>query len=148
MIGEVVAYAANRATGGAVDSISRRAGWYVAGGLIFLFGAMFAIMAAFWYLEPRYGTIQSAAAIAAVCIFSAIMCFAVPGAVETMKKRRAQAEVRAAATAAGVAPASETAQAVHAEAVEAVDFFGPFRVMLTAFMFGMGVAKQAKQFRR
>ena len=104
MISEVVAYAANRATGGAVDSISRRAGWYAAGGVVFLFGAMFAIMAAFWYLEPRYGTIESAAFIAGACVVAALLCFAVPTAVEAAKQRKAKAELQAAAAAAGTGP--------------------------------------------
>ena len=145
MISEVVAYAANRATGGAVDSISRRAGWYAAGGVVFLFGAMFAIMAAFWYLEPRYGTTQSAAFIAGACVLAALLCFAVPTAIEAAKQRKAKADLQSAAAAAGT---SETMQAVNDEATEAIDYFGPIRVMVTAFMFGLGAAKQAKQFRR
>ena len=44
MISEVVGYAASRATSGAVESISRRAAWYAAGGVVLLFGLFFAVL--------------------------------------------------------------------------------------------------------
>lgn len=138
MIGEVVAYAASRATSGAVDSISRRAAWFAAGGALLLLGLIFAVMAAFWTMEPIYGSVQSAGLIAGVCLIFALVLFVVPGAAQWMQRQRDKEKAKVAD------PVADTIQAVNVEAAEAVDYFGPLKVMVTAFMFGMGAAKQLR----
>jgi hypothetical protein len=138
MIGEVIAYAANRAAGGAVESVSRRALWFGVGFLGAIFGVIFLIMAAFWTIEPVYGTVQSAALIAAGCITLALVCFVVPGIIEYFQRQRAKQKTEE------IGQVAETIQAVKEEAVEAVDYFGAARVMATAFMFGLGAARQLK----
>lgn len=141
MIGDVVAYAASRATSGAVESISRRAIWYIAGGLVLLLGCFFAVLAAFWTLKPVYGSIPTAIGIAVVAAAGGLMCFVVPGIVQYRQSRRA-------AEAAKVAdPVTETIKAVNVEASEAVDYFGPAKVLATAFMVGVGVARQLRALR-
>jgi hypothetical protein len=139
MISEVVAYAASRATSGAVESISRRAAWFAFGGVVLLFGLFFAIMAAFWIVEPIYGAVKSAGLIAGGCLIAGLLCFAVPGAVQLVQRRRANQQAEA------TTPVNETIQAVNVEAAEAIDYFGPVRVMATAFMFGMSAGKQLRR---
>ena len=79
MISEVGAYAASRATSGAVETISRRAAWFAAGGVVLLFGLFFAILAAFWIIEPYYGPVQAAILVASACLVIGVACFVIPG---------------------------------------------------------------------
>lgn len=139
MIGEVMAYAASRAAGGAAENISRRAAWFAAGGAIFVLGLVFAVLAAFWALQPHYGPIQSAAMIAGASLLAALVCFAVPAMVQAGQKSRAKANAET------VSPVAETIDAVKVEAAEAVDYFGPAKVMASAFMLGLGAAKQLRR---
>jgi predicted anti-sigma-YlaC factor YlaD len=141
MIGEVVAYAASRATSGAVESISRRAVWFVAGGLVLLLGCFFAVLAAFWRLEPIYGPVNTAAGIASVAIAAAILCFVIPGVQQYRQRQRAVEAAKVAD------PVAETIKAVNVEASEAVDYFGPAKVLATAFMVGIGLAQQLRALR-
>ncbi len=141
MIGEFLAYAANRATSGAVESVSRLALWYGAGVSILLCGLFFVVLAAFWTLEPSYGPIQAAGIIAGTCIFLSLLCFVVPGIVSYVHKQRAIEKAKAASA----DPVAETIETVKSETADAVDYFGPIKVMLTAFMFGIGAAKQMRR---
>jgi hypothetical protein len=141
MISEVVGYAASRATSGALESISRRAVWFVAGGVVLLFGLVFAVLAAFWLIEPFYGPVQAAILVASACLVAALACFVVPSVVQFVQRKREKDKL-----ASGPA-VNETLEAVTAEAAEAVDYFGPLKVMATAFMFGMGAAKQLRRLR-
>jgi hypothetical protein len=141
MISEVVAYAASRATSGAVENISRRAGWFALGGVVLLFGMFFAVLAAFWIIEPYYGMVQSAALVASACLVLGLLCFVIPGMVQAIQLRRAKQKI------ADGPPVNETLEAVNVEAAEAVDYFGPLRVMATAFMLGMSAAKQLRRAR-
>ncbi len=139
MIGEFIAYAANRATSGAVDNISRRAAWFAVGGAVSLLGLIFALLAAYWTIEPVYGPVQSAALIAGGCLSVAVLCFVVPSVVQAVQRQRVKVKAQVADQ------VTDTMQAVKVEAAEAVDYFGPVRVMVTAFMFGMGAAKQLRR---
>jgi hypothetical protein len=141
MISEFVAYAASRATSGAVENISRRAGWFAVGGVVLLFGLFFAVLAAFWIIEPHFGPVQSAVLVASTCLFFGLLCFVIPGIVQVLQQRRAKEKIAAGP------PINETLEAVNAEAAEAVDYFGPLKVMATAFMLGMSAAKQLRSAR-
>ena len=138
MIGDVIAFAASRATGGAVETVSRRALWFGIGAFGAIVGVIFLVMAAFWTIEPMFGTVQSAALIAAGCIVTALVCFLVPTVVEYSQKQRAKRKTEE------VGQVAETIATVKTEAVEAVDYFGAARVMATAFMFGLGTARRLK----
>lgn len=139
MISEVVAYAASRATNGAVESISRRAAWIAAGSVVLLFGLIFVVLAAFWTIEPIYGPVQTATLIASACLFVAMLCFVVPSALQFLQRQRVIAKSK------DSDPVTETIDAVNVEAAEAVDYFGPLKVMATAFMLGLGAAKQLRR---
>ena len=138
MISEVVAYAASRATNGAVENISRRAAWLAAGSIVLLFGLFFVVLAAFWTIEPIYGPVQTAALIATACLVVALLCFVVPSALQFLQRQRVIAKSK------DSDPVTETIDAVNVEAAEAVDYFGPLKVMATAFMLGFGAAKQLR----
>jgi hypothetical protein len=139
MISEVVAYAASRATNGAVENISRRAAWLAAGSIVLLFGLFFVVLAAFWTIEPIYGPVQTAALIATVCLVVALLCFVVPSALQFLQRQRVIAKSKE------TDPMTETIDAVNVEAAEAVDYFGPLKVMASAFMLGFGAAKQLRR---
>ncbi len=88
MISEVLAYAANRATNGAVENISRHAAWLAAGSVVLLFGLIFVVLAAFWTIEPIYGPVQTATLIATACLVVAMLCFVVPSALQFLQRQR------------------------------------------------------------
>lgn len=139
MISEVVAYAASRATNGAVESISRRAAWLAAGSVVLLFGLIFVVLAAFWTIEPVYGPVPTAMLIATACLVVAMTCFVLPSALQFLQRQRAIAKSKE------TNPVTETFDAVNVEAAEAVDYFGPLKVMATAFMLGFGAAKEFRR---
>ncbi len=139
MISEVVAYAASRATNGAVENISRRAAWLAAGSIVLLFGLIFVVLAAFWTIEPIYGPVQTAMLIATACLVVAMVCFVLPSALQFLQRQRAIAKSKE------TNPVTETIDAVNVEAAEAIDYFGPLKVMATAFMLGFGAAKEFRR---
>lgn len=138
MIGDFLAYAATRATSGAVENVSRRAGWYAAGTSVLLCGLFFGVLAAFWTLEPSYGPVLTSGIIAGACLIIALLCFVVPSIVQAAQRRRIVEKAKV------TDPVAETIEAVNVETAEAVDYFGPMKVVLTAFMLGMGAAKQLR----
>ena len=139
MISELVGYAASRATNGAVENISRRAAWLAAGSIVLLFGLIFVVLAAFWTIEPIYGPVQTAILIASACLVVAMICFVLPSALQFLQRQRAIAKSKE------TNPVTETIDAVNVEAAEAIDYFGPLKVMATAFMLGFGAAKEFRR---
>lgn len=139
MISELLGYAASRATNGAVENISRRAAWLAAGSIVLLFGLIFVVLAAFWTIEPIYGPVQTAMLIATACLVVAMLCFVLPSALQFLQRQRAIAKSKE------TNPVTETIDAVNVEAAEAVDYFGPLKVMATAFMLGFGAAKEFRR---
>ena len=139
MISELVAYAASRATNGAVENISRRAAWLAAGSIVLLFGLIFVVLAAFWTIEPIYGPVQTSMLIATACLVVAMLCFVLPSAFQFLQRQREIAKFKE------TNPVTETIDAVNVEAAEAVDYFGPLKVMATAFMLGFGAAKEFRR---
>ena len=139
MISEVLAYAATRATNGAVENISRHAAWLAAGSVVLLFGLIFVVLAAFWTIEPIYGPVQTAMLISTACLVAAMVCFVLPSALQFLQRQRAIAKSKE------TNPVAETIDAVNVEAAEAIDYFGPLKVMATAFMLGFGAAKEFRR---
>ncbi len=134
MIGDAVLYAVSRAMHNAIDNVSRRATWTGIALAFFAGGFVFALMLAFWYAAPRIGTLHAAAAITIVCFGIGAIALAVPSVVEWMEKRGNKDESAIATT---LAVAQE-------EAHEAVDYFGPTRLIGAAFLFGLGAARRLK----
>lgn len=137
MLGSLFSYAATRVAGDAVDGIARRAIWGGLAAVLLLTGFIFGLMIVFWVFEPEYGAVRVAASIAAASVIAALMALAIPAIVEWRKKR---ANAKPAAS----NPVVQTVAAVKDEAEAAVDYFGAVQVVASAFMFGLGAARQMR----
>ncbi len=135
MLGNLLLYAANRATQGAVDSITRKASWGGFAVFSMLVGIIFGLIVVFWALEPRYGAIASGLFIAIGCFGVGIISMMIPQFLDWLEKKAKSA----------AAEPESTVAAVKDEVAEAVDYFGPLRVMGSAFMLGLGIARSLKR---
>lgn len=138
MLGQLFTYAATRAAGDAVDGIARRALWGGLAAVLLLTGFIFVLLIVFWLFEPEYGAIRVAAAIAAVCAVAALISLSIPPLLEAIKKR---AKERPSPS----APVSQAVAAVKEETEAAVDYFGAVQVVASAFVFGLGAARQLRR---
>jgi hypothetical protein len=137
MLSSLFSYAASRVAGDAVDGIARRAVWGSLAALLLLTGFFFALLIAFWVFEPEYGAIRVAAVIVAICVAGALSALAVPAILEWRKRRMTQ-------TARSADPMVQTVAAVKDETEAAVDYFGAIQVVASAFMLGLGAARQLR----
>ena len=126
-------YAANRVTQGAVDSVARRATWGGIAAVMLLFGVIFAVIVAFWLLQDRYGATAAGVIMAAACFVLALIFLSVPQIIERFERQVQQASE--------ADPLAEGAKVVEEEMHEVVDYFGPLRVVGSAFLLGLGVAR-------
>ena len=138
MLNSLFAYAATRVAGNVVDGIARRAVWGSLAAVLFLTSFVLALMIGFWTFEPVYGAVPTATAIATGCAAMAVLALAVPAFSEWRKRSAATADnVESSAI-------SEAVSAVDEETVAAVDYFGAIQVVASAFMFGLGAARQLR----
>lgn len=135
MIGEMVLYAANRATQGAVDNVARKASWGGFAVFLMLVGTIFSLVVAFWWLDRRFGAIGAGSIIAVGCFVVGIICMLMPNFLDWLATRAKKPD----------ALVDDTVSAVKAEMTEAVDYFGPIRVVASAFMLGLGIARSVKR---
>lgn len=135
MLGDMVLYAANRAMGGAVDSAARKASW--GGVAIFLLGVgtIFSLIVAFWLLDARYGATAAGLIISAACFVIGVICLSMPRLLDWLQAKSKRQED----------PVAETVTAVQEEVAEAVDYFGPIRVVGSALLLGVGIARSLKR---
>lgn len=138
MFGQLFAYAATRAAGDAVDGIARRALWGSLAAVLLLTGFVFVLMIVFWLFEPEYGAVQVAAMIAAGCAIAALVVLSIPPILEALRKR-------ASARHAAPGPVTQAVAAAKEETEAAVDYFGAVQVVASAFMFGLGAARQMRR---
>jgi hypothetical protein len=135
MIGEIMLYAANRATSGAVETVTRRASWGGIAIFLLLSGTTFGLVAIFWWLSSSYSPSIAASLMAAGCIIIGIGFLMMPKILDWWEaKAKKPAE-----------PVADTVNAVKTEVSEAVDYFGPIRVVTSAFMLGLGIARSVKR---
>jgi hypothetical protein len=135
MINNLILYAANRATQGAVDNVARKAVWGGFAVFMTLAGVVFGLIVAFWLLLERYNVATAGLILAGVCFAIAVGGFAMPSILDrrdTLAKPPSD-------------NATQAIAAVKVEASEAVDYFGPIRVIASAFMLGLGAARQIKR---
>ena len=137
MLKSLISYAATRVAVDAVDSIARRAVWGSVAAVLFLTSFVLAIMIAFWTFEPIYGAVLTAAGIAAGCILFAGLALIVPALLEWSRNSAVAAKVEDSSIA-------NVATAVEEETEAAVDYFGALQVVASAFMFGLGAARQLR----
>jgi hypothetical protein len=134
MIGEMILYAANRATHGAVENVARKASWGGFAVFLLLVGTIFSLIVAFWWLDGKYSAIVAGAIIAAGCFIVGTLCLLMPGFLDRLEARAKKP----------ADPVADTVNAVKVEVTEAVDYFGPLRVVASAFMLGLGIARSVK----
>lgn len=138
MIGNLILYAANRATHGAVDNVTRKASWGGFAVFLLLVGTIFSLIVTFWMLSERYDAPVAGAIIAAGCFVVGFLCLLMPQYLDWL-------EAKSKAKTTPLTPAQETVSAVREEVAEAVDYFGPIRVVGSAFMLGLGIARSMKR---
>lgn len=135
MIGNLVRYAASRATQGAVDNVTRKASWGGIAVFLLVAGMTFSLIVAFWFLNGRYDAITAGSIIAGGCFVIGLVCLMMPRVLDRLEKPpKVQAD-----------SVSQTVTAVQSEVAEAVDYFGPIRVVGSAFMLGLGIARSLKR---
>ncbi len=134
MIGELVLYAANRATNGAVEGVARKASWGGVAVFLMLAGTIFGLFVGFWILEAQYGSPVAGGILAAACFAVGLVCLMMPKLLDWSERKPTTSTT----------PSAQTAAAVQDEVAEAVDYFGPIRVLATAFMLGFGIAKRIR----
>ena len=142
MVGNIAMYFANRATQGAVGSLTRWASWGVAAGFFGVVAGVFAAISLYQALVPVYGSVTAAGAIAGGSLLLALVTFAVPAFLDFVE-RRAAARARA-----QVGPIATTIETVSTETAAAVDYFGPLQVVASAFLVGMRTGTQLRGLRR
>lgn len=135
MIGEMIRYAANRAMGGAVDSAARQASWGVAAIFLIGVGTVFSLIVAFWILDARYSATAAGTAIASLCFFVAFILLMMPRLLNWLELKSKKQDD----------PAAQSAAVVQEEVAGAVDYFGPIRVVASALMLGVGIARTIKR---
>jgi hypothetical protein len=137
MIGEIVSYAASRVAGETVEGLARRAVWGALAAVLALATFVFLVLIVFWTFEPEYGAMTVATALAVACAIGALVAVSVPILVEKYKESK---RVKQSAD-----PVSQTVAAVVEETEAAVDYFGAVQVVASAFVFGIGAARQLRQ---
>jgi hypothetical protein len=133
MLGQATAYALKRLTSDTVDHVSRELIWVSIAAALALCGFVFALIAGYWLAQPLMGPTKAAALIAAGCGLVAVACFFMPKILESIKRPEPELPP-------GVTPLSVAKD----EAKAAVDFFGPLRLVSSAFAFGLGLGRRLK----
>lgn len=141
MIGRLALFVANRATGGAIEGLTRRAVWGVVGLAFCVAASIFGLMTLYWALENEFGSINAAGVIAAGSLAIGLICLAAPAILE-WSERKAAANANS-----GTNALASSVEAVHQESVAAVDYFGPLQVVASAFLVGMRTGQQLRGWR-
>lgn len=135
MIGNALTYAASRLASRAVDSVERKIVWGGVSGIFIIAALIFGLTASFVYLQAQYGTMQSAIAMMIACAALALVVSWMPTILNKVEKYAEADET----------PGEQLVDAVDEEAREAVDFFGPLQVTVSAFMLGLNAGRGLKQ---
>ncbi len=138
MLGFLMRYAASRATEGAVTAVSRTVVWSALAFFLFGVGTIFALIVAFWFLDALLDPRAAGLLIVLFCFVAGLICLVAPRFFNQLDQaRKPDAGAGAAVT--------ETLAAAQEEVGDAVDYFGPIRVLGSAFMFGFGVARTLRR---
>ncbi len=138
MLGKLFSFAASKAAGEAVDGIARRAIWGGLAAVLFIFSFAMAMLIAYWLLEPKLGFLQSALILALACAVAGLAAVLIPGLLDRSKKAATYAQQETSLTA-------QPVESVKADVDAAVDYFGALQVVASAFMFGIGAARQVRR---
>jgi hypothetical protein len=134
MIADAVLYAAGRATGQTAEKITRTVVWYALAAFAFTVAAVASVLSLFWFIEPQIGAVYAALLLAVIgFILTAIFAF-VPTMIHSIEVEVAKSK----------ASGNESLAAVETEVREAVDYFGAAKVLISAFLLGLGAARSLK----
>ena len=138
MLEKLLSHAASRVAGEAVDGIARRAVWGGLAAVLLLCSLALALMTVYWILEPQFGDIQSAVILASGCALAGLVALAIPGMTDRAKKT-------ANAVHQDLAPTVQPVESNKNDTETTVDYFGAVQVVASAFMFGLGTARQIRR---
>jgi hypothetical protein len=131
MLGKLVAFAAERVAGRAVDAMERRLVWGGLGAVLSLAALVFLLVAGFVFLQREIGTLPTATALAAICAILGLIGFAMPSFLGWLEQQAEREKD----------PVTQIADEVDKEAHAAVDYLGPLQVAVSAFMLGLSAAR-------
>jgi hypothetical protein len=134
MLGQATLYALKRLTTNAIEHVSREAIWGAIAATLLVSAFVFALVAAYLLIQPIVGSAGAAALVGAGCAVMGVICFFMPTLIEAMKRKRHE-ELPPGVTALTIAKD---------EAKAAVDFFGPLRLVGSAFTLGLGLGRRLK----
>jgi hypothetical protein len=134
MIDRFFRYATNRAADGAIEAVSRQATWIGLAILLFLSGAIISLIVIFQLLAESLGFVSAGVILAAASIAVGIICLSMPRMIERVET----------STQTTTSPVAETMAEVQQDIAQAVDYFGAIRVVASAFLLGLGAARQIK----
>jgi hypothetical protein len=134
MIADAVLYAAGRAAGHTAEKVTRTVVWFALATFVFTLAAIAGVIGLFWYLEPTLGAVGAALTLAASGFLAALVLASVPSLMTVIE---ASAEKHK-------DPVSETIKVVETETREAVNYFGAGKVLISAFLLGIGTARSLK----
>jgi hypothetical protein len=132
MLGDAVLYAIRRAASTAIQNVERQAAWTAAGSIFLLCALVTALIAAYQTLLPLAGAVGAVALIGIACGLIGLGCLSLPAVIESERTEEVSTPT----------PLSAIGGAFNEEASKAVDYFGAVRVVTTAFLFGLGVARR------
>ena len=135
MLGDAVLYAVRRAASTAIQNVERQAAWTAAAATFLLCALVTALIAAYQILQPLTGSVGAVALIGIACGLIGLGCLSLPGMTDSESAEEVGTPT----------PLSAIEGAFNEEAREAVDYFGAVRVVTTAFLFGLGVARKLKR---
>jgi hypothetical protein len=131
MIADAVLYAAGAPTG---QKLTRTLIWFALAAFMFTVAALSSVLGLFWYLEPRMGPVYAAMVLASGGFVLTFLFACVPSMMSSIE----------AAAAKHKAPLSDRLTVVETEARDAVDYFGSAKVLISAFLLGLGAARSLK----
>ena len=134
MIADAAVFVADKFKQAAADRLGPTVVW---AGIIAVFSTAalaFALVAAYFYLAPIFGSLEAAALLAAACVGVVAAMVVVPWTYRRLAKLFESTKEEE----------SDALTALDDDARDAIDYFGAAKVMATAFMFGFSAARRIK----
>lgn len=133
MIADAAVFVADKFKQAAADRLGPTVVW---AGIIAVFSTAalaFALVAAYFYLAPIFGSLEAAALLAAACVAVVAAMVVVPWIYRRLAKLFESTKEE-----------GDALTALDDDARDAIDYFGAAKVMATAFMFGFSAARRIK----
>lgn len=130
-MGSALAFLGTRVAKRTVDAVERKVVWGGTGAILSTVALVFVLIAAYQYLLPLIGPVTGAVLIAATCAALGVLAFFTPNILSWLEKQGGSQEI-------------DAVGAIKEEAHAAVDQFGPLKVGLTAFLFGLSAGRTVR----